>query len=129
MGYGSDFSATNDITPDWKFLEGTRNEVIAVQQAVYRRLSTPRGGNPFDPSYGYDLRALVASTMRPSDVAVAVAAECRKDERILDAKTKITVVDSKRWNVQINITLVNGDSFTLTLDVSQVTVQLLNVGA
>ncbi len=83
----------------------------------------PRGGNPWDPAYGYDLRALLGSTTSPDDAAIAISAEARKDERVADCVADITVI-GELWEVAIRCDSAAGP-FTLTLEVSSVTVQLI----
>jgi hypothetical protein len=124
MGFGSDFAGFDDLDANWTFLEGEENEAIALTQAVARRFIMPRGGNPWDPGYGLDLRSYISSTVLPTQAAIAISAEARKDQRVSDCIATITVSDEE-WTVVIACTATTGATFSLTLLVSQVTVELL----
>ncbi len=125
--FGSDFAGWEDLDQRLTVLEGESDELTAVAQSLARRLSTPRGGLFYDPNYGYDLRSLVGDTMEPSNAAMAIEAECRKDERVKKVKAEITVVGDS-WTIAITGTAKNGEAFALTLGVSQVTITLLKGG-
>ncbi len=123
MSYGTDFDAFDDITRDWAIA----TETHGVAQAVARRYITPRGGNPWDPAYGYSLVLLVSSSASPANAEIDIAAEARKDERVAQCVVSITVIGDS-WEVLINCTLLDGGTFSLTLLVSKLTVELLKVG-
>lgn len=132
MGFGSDFSAFDDLDANLTFLEGDKNETLAFVQAIARRFITPRNGDPWDPAYGLDLRSFLSESYNASDVALMISAEARKDERVQDCKATITVANAgaadEAWTVSIVCSATNGAVFQFTLDVSQVTVTLLNTG-
>lgn len=121
MSYGTDFGVMTDFDSQWSFNEYPRSVLI---QALARRYMTPRGGNPWDPAYGRDLRLYVGSAISPAVAEIEVADEARKDERVKDAKAKIAVVGDT-WNITIGVTPSNGVSFTFTISVSRLTVTLL----
>lgn len=126
MSLGSDFSGFDDLDPRLTFLEGDANEITACAQAVARRFITPRGGLFYDQSYGLDLRAFLSDTANPDLVAKQICAEARKEQRVTDCAASITV-NGDTWTVVINPSIDTGRSFTLTLAVSAVTVELLTV--
>lgn len=131
MSFGSDFSGIDDIDQFWTFLEGEEAEVTACIQAVARRYMVPRGGNPWDNGYGYDLRLLVGSSADPAIAETQISAEARKEERIAECIAKVTVsgpTSGETWTIVIKCTMDNGLTFTLTLAVTAVTVVLLNTG-
>lgn len=127
--YGSDFSAFTDLDAGLTFLESDRPELVAVAQAVARRFITPRGGMFYDPAYGLDLREFISDTIAPEAVSAMCEAEARKDERVRECATTITVLDSTTWKIDINVMLIADETFSLTLSVSNVTVELLRIGA
>jgi hypothetical protein len=136
--FGSDFAGVDDLDPNLTFLQNSvttpNAETLACAQALARRLSAPFGALANvtgDNNYGYDLRDLLSSGIAPSAAESAIEAECRKDERVDDCTTTITVSgdqNEEQWTVQILCTSNTGDVFELTLAVTSVTVQLLTVG-
>lgn len=132
MGFGSDFSAVDDLDSNWTFLEGDASEAHALGQSFARRFSTPRGAlsNLGDPSYGEDLRAAIGSTDDPNQMIQRIEAEGKKDRRVRTCTATINVLGPKNsqiWHVQFRGTTATGP-FRLTLAVSAVTVQLLSAG-
>jgi hypothetical protein len=129
--FGSDFAAVEDFDANLTFLEGDAGEARALSQALARRLSTPRGGNPFDPAYGLDIRGFIADIVSAEDAEAQIENECRKDERVDDVTCTITVSGEGTdaiWTVNILCTATVGKTFNLTLEVSAVTVSLLKGG-
>ena len=126
MTYGSDFSGVDDLDPFLTFLEGEDNEAIALSQALARRLTTQRYALFYDPTYGTDLRSYIADSVDSTIVQGAIGIECRKDPRVADVRTTITEVDES-WTIAIVVTPQEGDTFTMTLSVDELTVELLTV--
>lgn len=131
--FGSDFSGIFDLDPNLTFLSGDSsapfpNSLNALTQALARRLTTPNGALPYSPSYGYDIRELISSTVLPSVAEPRIEAECRKDERVDDCTCTITVTGSgtdKVWSIKINPKTSTGDTFSFVLNVSAVSVSIL----
>lgn len=129
MGFGSDFAGVDDLDANWTYLSGTENEALALKQAIARRYITPRGGNPWDPGYGLDLRSFVSDTIDPAQAEPMIINEALKDERIQDCTAVINVVPNPSgdtWEITIHCTATDGLTFDLVLGVSQVSVELLN---
>lgn len=126
MSFGSDFAGVDDLDANLTFLEGDKAEMTALAQATARRLTTPRNGLFYDLSYGEDIRSFVSDSIPPALVSKMLSAEVKKDQRIRDCTTVITVVGDT-WTVIINPTATTGQSFTLTISVSSVTVELLSI--
>lgn len=121
----SDFLGVDDIDSNFSFSTDDR---LVVAQALCRRITQPRGGNPWEPDGGYDVRALVAdSGPNPSDAQNQIEAECLKDERVQACTCVVTAVTQEAWTIAIKITLATGVTFTFTITVDQVTVTLLGV--
>lgn len=96
-------------------------------QAVARRLETPRGGLFYDEEYGTDLRAYVNSNAGPLEIARAAELEAMKDERVLAADATVNR-SGQSITVTMKLTLADGP-FDLTLDVSDLTVDLITFNA
>jgi phage baseplate assembly protein W len=126
--YGVDTSAVPDL--DLLFVPQTGPRVLA--EAIARRLSTPRGGLFYDPSYGLDLRDYLNAKFGRGDetrLRAAIANECIKDERILSADATVSLnVALQTLTLSLKLTTANGP-FSLTLAISAVTTTILNFAA
>ena len=125
--FGSDFAGIEDIDPLWTF---ETDENKALQQALARRLICPPGALFYDPTYGYDVRRLLADIVDTDTAARSIDAEVRKDERVLTSSTTVTATGSGAdITLTISITITPADptkkSFAFTLSVNSVTVALL----
>lgn len=131
VGYGVDIYA-------WDRLRTGRlvSGVELVAQAIYRRLTTPRGTvrDGEDGSvYGLDIQDFVGRVGTPDAIAAIpalVRAEVLKDDRLTNVTVKATATTDRAGliaiRIQIDAELVNaGDRFELTLGVSSVSVALL----
>jgi hypothetical protein len=116
----------------------TATGVELLAQAIYRRLTTPRGTlDDGDEGlvYGLDVSDFVGmvGTQRAVDALPGIVeAEILKDDRISSASVTASVVTDSAGlsTVTLAITAVPLDeleTFTLTLSVSDVTVALLGV--
>ena len=103
---------------------------LALAQSIWRRLSTPHGRLLDDASYGYDLAGEINDDLSPLQIArisTRIVSECKKDERVRDAKVS-AIFDGSTLTVVIVVTDGTGP-FRLTLAVSSTLVQLLQVAA
>ena len=124
VDYGTDVSWFPDVTPNLSLTSGNRT----LAEALYRRLSTPRGWFAWDPDYGLDVRGLVNETLNPNNVSAwqrQIAAECEKDERVLTASVVITQTSQTTVSISIAIEGANGP-LTLVLGVSNVGLAMLS---
>ena len=120
--HGTDFYCTDDLEPNLRVVSGRE----CLRQALLRRLITPRGSLFFDPNYGTDLRAFLASSARASEIAQAVEAECLKDERVEDVSSLVTPPATNSDPIVVRLSIVDADGpFPLTVAVSSLTVKLL----
>lgn len=130
IDYGSDLSCVSDLNPHMGVVSGLR----LVAEAIARRLQTPRGALVDDASYGYDLTDQLNSDLSASDLGVigaSVTAECRKDQRILNASTVVTFSTDPSRPGELDVTIsltTRAGPFSLQLAVSQVTVSILSIG-
>lgn len=92
---------------------GTVSGPRALAEAILRRLTTPRGGLFYDPSYGYDLGSIIGSTVPASVVEQRVLEQVLAEEEVEDA----TCTAAFAHGVQrVAISVVAADeSFELTL--------------
>ena len=104
---------------DEMFSEVAADSIIAVEQAAYRRLITPRGKLPDDPSYGYSIRHIYMSltTQALNRHRAAIQAELRKDERILDVSVALTPITTRSLRIVVEASTTQGP-FKLTMSVS-----------
>lgn len=122
FGYGTDISCATDLEDDVRDVDG--RTTLALAQAVYRRLTCPRGALPDDPDYGIDLpgyanRGTTAAEVR--SLAGQIRAELGKDDRI--ENTIVTVrPDNNARTLRIEIAIAPYDPelepFSLTLNAS-----------
>lgn len=128
VDYGTDISCTDDMDPLAREVSG--QEVVA--QAIYRRLTTPRGRLIDDPDYGTDVRSFLHRGLTTAElraVEAAIRSEVLKDERIALVTVKATSADDgQSMTVVLNVTTGLGP-FRLVFAVTAETVSLLKEGA
>lgn len=123
--FGTDLDCADDLREMMTLTSGLR----LVAQAVYRRLSTPRGMVIDAPGYGYDLRALLHKGQTPTArtaIPGLVRAEVLKDERIDNAEVQVVALAHDALQLAIICHTAAG-SFRLTLDVTAAAVVLTEV--
>ncbi len=116
--YGSDLSVWDDT--DEMFSEVAADSIIAVEQAAYRLLITPRSKLPDHPSYGYSIRHILhepLTTQALNRHRAAIQAELRKDERILDVSVALTPITTRSLRIVVEASTTQGP-FKLTMNVS-----------
>lgn len=128
--YGREVSCTDSLKTG-RYVSG----VTVVAEAIYRRLTTPRGsllGGEAEANYGLDLMGLVGTVDTKGAAASLpgrIENEVRKDERVETVKADVvrTVVGpSTTYTITINVTTALGP-FSLQMLVSAVTVELLGI--
>ena len=115
-----------------RFVTGAR----LVGEAIYRRLTTPRGmlrGGEEEQNYGFDLSDLIGSVTTSADAASLpgrIEAEITKDARILSVSVTVvptTVGPSTSWDITIGAETQDGP-FTLVVAVDDVNIELVGPG-
>ena len=128
--YGKDTSCTRGMRTG-RLVTG----VELVAEAIYRRLTTPRGtlrGGEEEANYGLDLASLVGSGTSPSAAAAMpgkIENECKKDERIESVTATVTSVVSgpaTTWTIAIEAVTAAGP-FALQIASNGVTSKLLGI--
>jgi hypothetical protein len=128
--YGLDVSTYPDgldVSFAWQ-----ASSVGMLGQALARRLETPAGGLPYDPEYGFDVRALLGDGFNARNIpaiSALVAAELAKDERVADVEVESTSIQafgqSYRLALRVIVLPIEGESFSLTLSIDNVSADLL----
>jgi hypothetical protein len=131
--YGTDLAVVDDLPARDAFVSGRLN----VGYALARRLQTPRGALAAigdDADYGLDVRQLVGAGLTDRQRAeweAAIAAECRKDDRVDSATVTLTSdLSTQTLTIDIAVMLVDdNESFSFVLTVDQLTVAFLSEAA
>lgn len=117
VDFGTDVSLADDLDPTGRMVTGTR----LVGEAIYRRLTTPRGSLIDDPNYGMDVRLMLsrAATKRERDaIPKQLEMEIKKDERVQTATVTVKSLDLFNWVLEIACTTGAGP-FSLSVTVDQ----------
>lgn len=124
-GFGTDLAGTDDLTETMREVSGNTTLV----QAIYRRLTTPRGALLDDPDYGLDLRTLLSRGMTPEDLAGlpdVIAAEIRKEQRIEACEVQVQSRADGAIEIAVRAEVAEGP-FNLTITVTEAAVVLTEV--
>ncbi len=129
-GFGRDTSCTGALRPG-QFVTGTR----LVAESAYRRLTTPRGmlrGGEEEADFGLDLLDVIGNVATKSDAAALggrIRNELLKDARIESVEATV-VLTRNGPATELDITVeaeTREGPFALTIEVDEVSVQLLNI--
>lgn len=124
---GTDVFVLNDLPLRWTLVTERQN----LGCALARRLSTPRGALDHDPNYGYDLRGSLNEGLTQtalSQLRGAISSECEKDERVLRCDADVVYIAASS-SLTVNLTITTNDGpFALVLQVTSVSVDVLNQG-
>lgn len=123
FGYGKDLSCVSDLTETMEEVEGP----LVVAQAIVRRLTTPRGGLPYDPNYGLDVRGFLnraTTTAELRSIAGQVRLEVTKDDRVESASVTVTAPSLNTLRIALDVEMADPEQteFALTLAVTSSTV-------
>ncbi|WP_437958600.1 hypothetical protein WME76_02320 [Sorangium sp. So ce119] len=124
-GYGVDLACGEDLHEDMR-LASPR---LALAQAAYRRLTTPRGAVIDAPDYGFDVRSLLSRGMTPAELAAVpglVRSELRKDERFEGVEVRARMLDSATLELVVRCRTAEGP-FELTMNVTAAAAVLAGV--
>ncbi len=121
--FGRDLFCTTDLDPGMLEVDG----LTCLGQALFRRITTPRGQVIDDPNYGFDVTQFLNDDLAQSDlarIAAGVDAEFLKDERVYRSSTTVTLL-LNTLTVSCLVTPTQGPAFALVVSANQVTAQLL----
>jgi phage baseplate assembly protein W len=120
LGFGSDLACQDDLDPQFLELDGNDNRVIA--EAMFRRLTTPRGTLADDPNYGLDVRAYLhrpGTASLLTEMQGAIRSEVEKDDRVEEGSTTVTVTQQDVKTITVFVSFVTASGpFSLTLAVT-----------
>lgn len=138
LGYGSDLSCADDLTEDMAEVEGF--SVLALGQAIVRRLDCPRGGLPdasapskTDLNYGMELSSYLnrpTTTTELRNLASNIRLEVTKDDRIAAVDVTVTSSpDGSSLAIDLHVTPVDPTigQFAMTLSVTSAAVLLESI--
>lgn len=118
MTLASDFGGGADLDPSLAERTGRR----ALGEQILRRLTTPRGGLPDYPQYGFDVASLIGRAIEPNAVAQRVLEQVRAEQEVEDASLDLETSASGD-TITLNIKVVDGDGpFDLTISVDDLDV-------
>jgi phage baseplate assembly protein W len=125
LDFGVDIACGDDLDLFFDTVSG-RDCLI---QDVRNRLSTPRGSLINVPDYGLDVRAFLSTPItqaRAFAIQTAIASEVTKDDRVRAASAAVTFNEATRaLRITLAITTADGP-FTLTLEATALTVDILS---
>lgn len=128
VDFGTDLSCTDDLDETMKEISG--QDVLA--QAIYRRLTTPRGQLIDDPDYGIDVRSFLSRGVdagKLHEIEGTIRQEVLKDERVANVTAKATI-DYKTYSITVSLIVTTGDGpFRLVFSITADTVEFLKEGA
>lgn len=125
--FGADLDCADDFTPLFDELDTKDPKLVA--QAVYRRLTTPRGGLIDDPDYGFDVRTLLHKPLSATYQAAIpglIRAEVMKDDRVATCTVTLSNVTPLGFDVAVACTTARGP-FSLTFSVADAAVRLKEI--
>jgi hypothetical protein len=116
--YGTDVSTYPDLDDTFAPLSGIR----VIAQAMARSLE--------DAQYGVDLRQWLNESLEAADIAhlqQTIESQCLRDERVQDVSVVVAQPTLYELRIAIDIEPSQQGPFRLTLKVTALTVELLNV--
>lgn len=113
MTLGTDFAGWSDVDPSLGYQSDSR----ALADAILRRLTTPRGGLPDFPGYGFDVSSLIGRALEPNSISQRVLEQVRAEEEVLDAALDIET-SADGTGIILSLRVVSSDGpFTLTVPI------------
>lgn len=125
VDWGTDIDWLDDLNPTGRLVSG----IELLRQAVFHRLSTPRGACLDAPDDGLDLAEYLHKGVTPAELAGLpgeIRSELLKDPRFLDADVTLTATGANAYHVKILVTPSLGPEFDLVLSVEDAAVKLLS---
>ena len=123
--HGTDVGGFEDLDSIGSMVSGRR----CLAEAIARRITTPRGMLIDNPDYGYDVRYMLLNDYSTAEMAAEIAAieaECKKDERVVDASAAWSFSVSGELLIALSITDGEGP-FRFVLQVGEATAEVIGV--
>jgi phage baseplate assembly protein W len=118
------------------FFRRLSDDQTILSQAIVMRLSTKRGTLWADPSYGLAVQDYLQAELTQDAlvrIPFEIQAELEKDERIASVSVTSRMEQSALGGIKLFVDLIvtplTGDTFPLTLAISELTVELITRGA
>lgn len=128
-GFGRETWCLDSLSPG-RYVTG----IVLLAQAIYRRLTTPRGtlrGSEEAAAYGFDVSSYVGAVGSDAvnTLPEQVISEIQKDDRVLAATCAATATEDSAGSIQIDLEITvtpadGGADFTLTLSVTEYATRL-----
>lgn len=115
--HGTDLSGITSL--DWTL--STVGGRRALAHAILRRLTTPRGGLFYAPTYGYNVAELIGSTVPASVVEQRVLEQVLAEEEVEDARCTVTLTGTT-LRIEIHVAAADGP-FDLVLTQDELTLE------
>ena len=128
VDFGLDLACMTDLSPTM----AETASMVTLAQALVRMVTTPRGSVVDAPNWGIDVTAYVDGPMDArgaQKVASLMDAQFRQDDRVLRSSTQATWNASTETLRTVSAIITSNGPIRLTLDISNVTVALLESGA
>lgn len=108
---------------------GTKSGLKNLIEALVRRLSTAKGSLFYDLEYGLDLRLFLNYEIDRDtldEIRVSIEQQLERDERVQQARCSVDFnAQTFSLKIDIQVTPVIGQTFTLVVSVNKLSVQLL----
>lgn len=124
--YGDDFSGIDDLDSELSSVSSDPDDPRALVEALACRLGSTPGSMEDDPTWGYDLTALIGDTIDEAEVINKIEEQCRFDDRVGFAKASLNFV-AGLLEVSIQIQPVKGKSFEFVMGVYSLSVDVLRI--
>ena len=115
--HGTDLSGITSL--DWTL--STVGGLRALAHAILRRLTTPRGGLFYAPTYGYNVAELIGSTVPASVVEQHVLEQVLAEEEVEDARCTVALTGTT-LRIEIHVVAADGP-FDLVLTQDELTLE------
>lgn len=146
IDFAEDFDCTDDLRADL----GTVSGILVLEQAIYRRLNTPRGTlpptfeeepDPVDQDYGSDLAGMLHLAMVPNGIYAIQSfaeSEVRKEDAVDGSTVDVTMaLDTSGASASATLTITGmslAGPFSLVIGVANLasnaqTISLLKTSA
>lgn len=119
MALASDIAGVLDV--DWAL--STVDGFAAFAQSILRRLTTRLGQLEDDPTYGFDIREIIGSTLSQSVIEQRVIEQVQAEEEHLRSAVRVTQTADSVF-IEIRVQAISGTGL-LTLNASALTVEAL----
>lgn len=127
VDFGSDLDLAEDMAATGRRVSGN----TLVGQAIFRRLTTPRGMLIDDRDYGFDVRSLLSRAQTATQLAAIpglVRSEVLKDERVATCSVAITERTMFALTLFVAVETSEGP-FDLTITVDKFRAKLADLNA